>query len=55
MIAPITFIVSVFSPNVSIYETNNNGLSYEFGFIIGVSSSLGKGSSIAHDSVNIAP
>jgi hypothetical protein len=36
LIAPITFIVSLFDAGVRIYETNNNGRWYEFGFIIGV-------------------
>jgi hypothetical protein len=31
IIAPITFIVSLFVGGVSIYETNNNGRWYEFG------------------------
>lgn len=36
MIAPITFIVSLFAPGVSIYETHNNGRWYEFGFMLGI-------------------
>jgi hypothetical protein len=34
-IVPITFIVSLFSPQVRIYEVNNRGLWYDFGFLIG--------------------
>lgn len=41
LIAPITFVVSLFNPGVRFYETNNNGGWYDFGFILGVSSSLG--------------
>ena len=41
LILPITFIVSLFNENVRIYETNNNGRWYDFGFLIGVSSSVG--------------
>ena len=41
LIAPLTFLISLFSPNVRIYEPNNIGRSYDFGFIIGASSSLG--------------
>jgi len=41
LILPITFIVSLFSPNVRFYEKNNSGLWYDFGFILGASSSLG--------------
>jgi hypothetical protein len=37
IIAPITFIVSLFVDGVSIYETNNNGRWYEFGFMLGIS------------------
>ena len=48
LIAPITFIVSLFSPDVRIYETNNEGLWYDFGFIVGASSSLGGGGASTH-------
>ena len=43
IISPITFLVSLFSPNVRIYETNNRGRWYDFGFIIGVSGTFGGG------------
>ena len=43
MTMPITFVVSLFKPGVGIYETNNNGGWYNFGFILGASSSLGGG------------
>jgi hypothetical protein len=36
IIMPITFIVSLFNPNVGIYETNNNGGWY--GFVLGACS-----------------
>ena len=36
IIAPIMFLVSLFVNGVSIYETNNNGRWYEFGFILGI-------------------
>jgi uncharacterized membrane protein len=36
IIAPITFIVSLFAPGVSIYEIHNNGRWYEFGFMLGI-------------------
>ena len=41
MIAPITFIVSLFVDGVSIYETNNNGRWYEFGFMLGIGAYAG--------------
>ena len=44
IIAPITFIVSLFNPDVRIYETNNKGISYDFGFLIGISGSVGSSS-----------
>ncbi len=44
LISPITFLVSLFTPNVRIYETNNRGRWYDFGFIIGVSGAFGGGS-----------
>jgi hypothetical protein len=37
LIIPITFIVSLFTNNVSIYEVHNNGGWYDFGFMIGIS------------------
>ena len=35
VIAPITFIISLFSDNVSIYEVHNTGNWYDFGFVLG--------------------
>lgn len=35
MIAPITFIISLFSKNVSFYEVHNSGAWYNFGFVLG--------------------
>lgn len=34
-IAPVTFFISLFTDNVNIYEVNNNGNWYDFGFVIG--------------------
>ncbi len=50
LILPITFIVSLFSMNVRIYETNNSGRWYDFGFLIGASSSLGGSGATVHGS-----
>jgi hypothetical protein len=36
LIAPITFIVSLFTENVNVYEVHNNGNWYDFGFMLGV-------------------
>jgi hypothetical protein len=34
-ISPVTFIVSIFSRNVRLYEVHNNGTWYNFGFVLG--------------------
>lgn len=47
IIAPVTFIVSLFAPGVSIYETNNNGRWYEFGFMLGIGAYTG-GAGVHH-------
>jgi hypothetical protein len=41
IIAPITFVVSLFVDGVSIYETTNNGRWYEFGFMLGIGAYAG--------------
>lgn len=35
MIAPITFVVSIFSDSVNFYEVHNSGGWYNFGFVLG--------------------
>jgi len=35
MICPITFLVSLFTARVRVYETHNRGRLYDFGFLIG--------------------
>lgn len=35
-IAVITFIISLFDARVCMWETNNNGRWYEFGFLLGI-------------------
>ena len=40
-IAPISLIVRIFNPDIRIYETNNTGWWYEFGFYIAVISGFG--------------
>lgn len=47
IIAPITFIVSLFSSKVNLYEIHNNGGWYNFGYLLGliiVLSGSGRGS-----------
>jgi hypothetical protein len=41
VICPITFLVSLFTPEVRIYEKNNNGRWYDFGLVIGISGAFG--------------
>lgn len=48
LISPVTFIVSLLNPNVRIYETNNRGRRYDFGFIIGISGAFGGSGSQTH-------
>jgi len=35
IIAPVTFIISLFTDQVSLYEVHNNGGWYDFGFVLG--------------------
>jgi hypothetical protein len=35
IIAPITFIVSLFNDEVNVYEVHNSGAWYNFGFVLG--------------------
>lgn len=46
IIAPVSFVISLFSDNVAVWAVNNNGGWYTFGFLIGVGS-LGFGGSKA--------
>jgi hypothetical protein len=38
---PVTFVISLFTDNVSVYEAANNRNWYDFGFFLGVAISLG--------------
>ncbi len=40
-IAPVTFIVSLFSSDVTLYEVHNNGAWYNLGFLLGINAVLG--------------
>lgn len=42
-ISPFTFIVSLFSDTVHVYEVHNNGGWYNFGFLLGASIIFGGG------------
>ena len=41
IIAPVTFVVSLFNEGVGVYEPHNNGGWYDFGFILGLSITFG--------------
>jgi hypothetical protein len=45
LIAPVTFVVSLFNSDVGIYEVHNNGGWYNFGFVFGLGALVGGGSS----------
>lgn len=44
IIFPVTFVISMFTDTVNMYEVNNNGNWYDFGFFIGVTALGGAGS-----------
>lgn len=35
-ISPVTFVISLFNDNVSLYEVHNSGNWYDFGFVVGL-------------------
>jgi hypothetical protein len=41
IIFPVTFAISLFTDNVSVYETVNRGNWYDFGFFFGASMTIG--------------
>ena len=43
LILPITFIISLFTDTVNIYEVHNSGNWYDFGFVIGAGAFMGGG------------
>ncbi len=43
LISCVTFIISLFSDNVNVYEVHNSGNWYDFGFMLGVSIIFGGG------------
>jgi hypothetical protein len=43
IIVPVTFVVSLFSDGVNVYDVNNNGGWYNLGFIIGLTVPFGGG------------
>lgn len=47
LIAPLSFIGSLFSDSIAIYAVNNNGGWYDFGFVLGSGILFGGGSSVS--------
>jgi hypothetical protein len=43
IISPFMFIASIFGQSIRMYETNNNGRWYDFGFCIGAGIIFGNG------------
>jgi len=43
IIVPITFVISLFSDNVHIYEVHNNGGWYNLGYLLGLMAIFGGG------------
>jgi hypothetical protein len=43
IIAPVTFVWSLFNRTVRMYEVHNNGGWYDFGFLLGMMLTLGGG------------
>lgn len=41
LIAPITFVISLFTDTVNVYDVHNNGNWYDFGFVFGLSMAFG--------------
>jgi hypothetical protein len=42
IVAPFIFIIGLFTPSIRVYETNNSGRWYDFGFLLGIGA-WGKG------------
>jgi hypothetical protein len=47
IIAPVTFIISLFTDQISLYEVHNNGGWYDLGFVLGAGILFGGGSRAA--------
>jgi hypothetical protein len=45
IIAPVTFLISLFVDHINIYEVHNSGNWYDFGFMLGIGALAGGGSS----------
>jgi hypothetical protein len=43
IISPVTFLISLFTEDVSVYEVHNDGNWYDFGFVLGAGILFGGG------------
>lgn len=43
VIAPVTFVISLFTDSVNLYEVHNSGNWYDFGFVLGAGILFGGG------------
>lgn len=43
LIAPVTFVISLFTDSVNLYEVHNSGNWYDFGFVLGAGVLFGGG------------
>ena len=50
IIAPVTFVISLFNRNVQMYEVHNTGAWYNIGFLLGMSIIFGGGGASARRS-----
>jgi hypothetical protein len=41
LITPVTFVISLFTDHVNIYEVHNNGNWYDFGYVLGLMVTFG--------------
>lgn len=48
MISMVTLVIGIFNESVQVYERNNTGGWYDFGFLVGVTSVWGGGSSAGY-------
>jgi hypothetical protein len=47
IVAPVSLVVQVFKPSIRLYEVNNTGFWYDFGFWLALASGTGGGTAAA--------
>lgn len=48
LILPVTFVISLFTDSVSVYEVHNSGNWYDFGFVFAILGFVGGGARARH-------